>query len=75
MTTKAIRQILPAASDKYDPRQMHQMIQALSSLIDEVRNPLTNISALPGVEALSTLRVGDLYQENGFIKIKTGLES
>jgi hypothetical protein len=75
MTTKVIRQILPAASPEYDPRQMHQMIQALSSLIDEVRNPLTNIPALPGVEALSTLRVGDLYQENGFVKIKTGLES
>ncbi len=74
MTTKVVRQILPVAAPEYDRVQMNQMIQALSQLIDEVRNPLTNIPSLPTVASLPTLRIGDLYQENGFVKVKTGLE-
>lgn len=69
MSRKIIRQILPAAEPQYSQAQMNQLIGTLQNLIDEIRNPLTNISGMPGSASTNTLQVGDLYQENGFVRI------
>jgi len=41
----------------------------LENLINEVRNPLTGINSLPNVNAIASLEVGDLYEDNGFVKV------
>jgi hypothetical protein len=42
----------------------------LDNFIDEVRNPLLNIPNMPNVSVVSVLEEGDLFEDNGFVKIK-----
>ena len=69
MSIKTVRTLLPAAPAQYDPVYVHQLARSLENLIDEVRNPLTGINNLPPASAISSLEVGDLYEDNGFVKI------
>ena len=69
MSIKTIRPLLPAAPAQYDPAYLHQLARSLENLINEVRNPLTGINNLPPASAISSLEVGDLYEENGFVKV------
>ena len=68
--TKVIRPILPVAPEEYDPAYMNQLARTLEVLINEVRNPLTGINGLPDQNALSSLEVGDVYQDSVTLKIK-----
>jgi hypothetical protein len=69
MSIKTIRPLLPAAPAQYDPVYVHQLARSLENLINEVRNPLTGINNLPNVSAIDSLEVGDLYEDNGFVKV------
>jgi len=69
MSIKTVRPLLPAAPAQYDPAYLHQLSRSLENLINEVRNPLTGINNLPTAEAITALEVGDLYQDNGFVKV------
>ena len=62
MTRKIVKQILPQAAPQYDARQMNMFIDTLSKLIEEVRNPLTNIPNMPTEASLTKLVPGDLYR-------------
>ena len=72
MSRKLIRQILPVAEATYSQRQMNQFIGTLSQLIDEVRNPLTNIPEVPPSSAANTLVVGDIFEADGVLNIVQG---
>ena len=69
MSIKTIRPLLPSAPTQYDPAYVHQLARSLENLIDEVRNPLTGINSLPPATAINSLEVGDLYEDNGFVKV------
>jgi HD superfamily phosphohydrolase len=69
MSVKTIRPLLPSAPNEYDPVYLHQLARSLENLINEVRNPLTAINNLPTAEAINSLEIGDLYQDNGFVKV------
>jgi hypothetical protein len=69
MSIKTIRPLLPSAPNQYDPAYVHQLARSLENLIDEVRNPLTGINSLPPATAINSLEVGDLYEDNGFVKV------
>lgn len=69
MSVKTIRPLLPSAPNQYDPAYLHQLARSLENLINEVRNPLTGINNLPPASAINSLEVGDLYEENGFVKV------
>jgi len=69
MSIKTVRPLLPAAPAQYDPAYLHQLSRSLENLINEVRNPLTGINNLPTADAITALEVGDLYQDNGFVKV------
>jgi HD superfamily phosphohydrolase len=69
MSIKTIRPLLPSAPNEYDPVYLHQLARSLENLINEVRNPLTAINNLPTAEAINSLEIGDLYQDNGFVKV------
>ena len=69
MSVKTVRPLLPAAPAQYDPAYLHQLSRSLENLINEVRNPLTGINNLPTADAITALEVGDLYQDNGFVKV------
>ena len=69
MSIKTIRPLLPSAPAQYDPAYLHQLSRSLENLINEVRNPLTGINSLPPASAIDSLQVGDLYQDNGFVKV------
>lgn len=69
MSIKTIRPLLPQAPVQYDSAYMHQLSRSLENLINEVRNPLTNINNLPTASAIDSLEIGDLYQDNGFVKV------
>lgn len=69
MSVKTIRPLLPSAPNQYDPAYLHQLARSLENLINEVRNPLTGINNLPPASAIDSLQVGDLYEENGFVKV------
>lgn len=69
MSRKIIRQILPAAEPQYSQAQMNQLIGTLQNLIDEIRNPLTNISGMPASASANILQIGDLYEADGFVRI------
>jgi len=69
MSIKTIRPLLPSAPIQYDPAYVHQLARSLENLIDEVRNPLTGINSLPPATAINSLEVGDLYEDNGFVKV------
>lgn len=69
MSVKTIRPLLPSAPNQYDPAYLHQLSRSLENLINEVRNPLTSINNLPSATVIDSLEVGDLYEENGFVKV------
>lgn len=69
MSVKTIRPLLPSAPSQYDPAYLHQLSRSLENLINEVRNPLTSINNLPSATVIDSLEVGDLYEENGFVKV------
>ena len=69
MSIKTIRPLLPQAPAEYDPTYIHQLTRSLENLINEVRNPLTGINNLPPADAIDSLQIGDLYQDNGFVKV------
>jgi len=69
MSIKTVRPLLPAAPNQYDPVYLHQLARSLENLINEVRNPITSIDNLPTADAITSLEIGDLYQDNGFVKI------
>jgi len=69
MSVKTIRPLLPAAPKEYDAAYLHQLSRSLENLINEVRNPLTSINNLPTADSIASLQVGDLYQDNGFVKV------
>ena len=70
MSSKTIRPILPLPPAEYDQVYLSQLSRALENVINELRNPITGINGLPPASAISSLQVGDLYQDtNGFVKI------
>jgi len=69
MSVKTIRPILPAAPQEYDPVYVHQLVRSLENVINELRNPLTAIRDLPSAAEIDSLEVGDLFQDNGFVKV------
>jgi len=70
MSRKIIRSIIPIAPPQYDPTYVNQLARSLDNFIDEVRNPLLNIPDMPNVSVASILEEGDLFEDNGFVKIK-----
>ena len=70
MSRKIVRSIIPIAPPQYDSAYVNQLARSLDSFIDESRNPIVNIPNMPTVGAANILEVGDLYEANGFVKIK-----
>ncbi len=70
MSKKIIRSIIPIAPLQYDSAYVNQLARSLDNFIDESRNPIVNIPNMPTVGAANILEVGDLYEANGFVKIK-----
>ena len=70
MSKKIIRSIIPIAPPQYDSAYVNQLARSLDNFIDESRNPIVNIPNMPTVGAANILEVGDLYEANGFVKIK-----
>ena len=70
MSKKIIRSIIPIAPPQYDSAYVNQLARSLDSFIDETRNPLLNIPNMPNVSVASVLEEGDLFEDNGFVKIK-----
>ena len=70
MSRKIIRSIIPIAPPQYDATYVNQLARSLDNFIDEVRNPLLNIPDMPNVSAAGVLEEGDLFEVNGFVKIK-----
>jgi hypothetical protein len=79
--TKIIRTVLPVAPTEYDQNFVNQLARNLDRVIDEQRQPLLSIQNMPTDGVANTLQTGDLYNANGFVKIKqvndvnTGSES
>jgi hypothetical protein len=69
MSTKIVRTILPVAPDIYNQNFVNQLARNLDRVIDEQRNPLLNIQDVPSDSVANTLEVGDLFEENGFLRI------
>lgn len=70
MTTKVIRTILPVAPRAYDSNYVNQLARNLDRVIDEQRNPVLNIQDMPSDGVANILEQGDLFEANGFVKIK-----
>ena len=70
MTRKIVRSIIPIAPPQYDSTYVNQLARSLDNFIDETRNPLLNIPNMPNVSVVSVLEEGDLFEDNGFVKIK-----
>tara|TARA_R100001510_G_scaffold37628_1_gene33980 strand:+ start:1570 stop:1854 length:285 start_codon:yes stop_codon:yes gene_type:complete len=70
MSRKIVRSIIPIAPPQYDSSYVNQLARSLDNFIDEVRNPLVNIPNMPNVSVASILEEGDLFEDNGFVKIK-----
>jgi hypothetical protein len=70
MSRKIIRSIIPIAPPQYDATYVNQLARSLDNFIDEVRNPLLNIPDMPNVSVVSVLEEGDLFEDQGFVKIK-----
>ena len=68
--TKIIRTVLPVAPNEYDQNFVNQLARNLDRVIDEQRQPLLNIQNMPTDAIANTLQTGDLYNANGFVKIK-----
>ena len=71
MSRKIIRSIIPIAPPQYDATYVNQLARSLDNFIDEVRNPLLNIPDMPNVSVASVLEEGDLFEDNGFVKIES----
>jgi hypothetical protein len=69
MSTKIVRTILPVAPNAYDQNFVNQLARNLDRVIDEQRNPILNIQDVPSDSVANTLEVGDLFEENGFLRI------
>ncbi len=69
MTTQVIRTILPVAPNNYEQNYVNQLARNLDRVIDEQRNPLLNIQNMPSDGVANTLELGDLYEQNGFLRI------
>jgi hypothetical protein len=67
--TKIVRGILPASPTKYDAGYFNQLSRAINYLIDDVKNPLTNISNIATEAEANSLQVGDVYEADGAVKI------
>ena len=70
MSTKIIRSIIPIAPQQYESSYVNQLARALDNVIEDQRNPLLNIPDMPNVSVVSVLEEGDLFEDNGFVKIK-----
>jgi len=70
MSRKIVRSIIPIAPLQYDSAYVNQLARSLDNFIDETRNPLLNIPNMPNVSVVSVLEEGDLFEDNGFVKIK-----
>ena len=70
MSRKIVRSIIPIAPPQYDSAYVNQLARSLDNFIDETRNPLLNIPNMPNVSVASILEEGDLFEDNGFVKIK-----
>ena len=70
MSRKIIRSIIPIAPPQYDATYVNQLARSLDNFIDEVRNALLNIPDMPNVSVVSVLEEGDLFEDQGFVKIK-----
>ena len=70
MSRKIIRSIIPIAPPQYDATYVNQLARSLDNFIDEGRNPLLNIPDMPNVSVVSVLEEGDLFEDQGFVKIK-----
>lgn len=73
-SAKVIRTILPIAPVSYDSNYVNQLARNLDRVIDEQRQPLLNIPDMPSDGAANVLEEGDLYEANGFVKIKKANE-
>jgi len=69
MTTQVIRTILPVAPNDYEQNYVNQLARNLDRVIDEQRNPLLNIQNMPSDGVANTLELGDLFGQNGFLRI------
>ena len=69
MTTKAIRTVLPIAPNVYDQNFANQLARNLDRVIDEQRNPVLIIQNMPSDGVANIQEVGDLFQENGCVRI------
>jgi len=69
MTRKVIRSILPLAPPEYDRMYIDQLARALDLFIDEQRSAQINFQGIPSSGSANTLNVGDLFEENGIIKV------
>jgi len=72
MSTKIIKSIIPIAPQQYESSYVNQLARALDNVIEDQRNPLVNIPNMPNVSVASVLEEGDLFEDNGFVKIKKG---
>ena len=70
MSRKIIRSIIPIAPPQYDATYVNQLARSLDNFIDEVRNALLNIPDMPNESVVSVLEEGDLFEDQGFVKIK-----
>ena len=71
MSTKIVRPIIPIAPVSYDSTYLNQLARALDNVIEDQRNPIVTLSNIPNVDNASSLQPGDLYEDNGFLKIIT----
>jgi len=69
MSRKIIRTILPIAPPQYDQAYVDQLRRALDLFITEQRSPLVNFQGIPSVGAANTLELGDVFEDNGYLRI------
>jgi hypothetical protein len=70
MTRKILRQIIPNAPFTYSVSYINQLARALDNFIDEQRSPQVNFQGIPSDGVANTLDLGDVFEANGFLKIK-----